>query len=140
MLGLKEKTELPESERFYFRDIKEFSSLFWILLGNALAVDTSVYCFGYIASGFYIDRFGYDEIEAGMIMSITFFIAAIFCPPIGYLIDKIGKRVIFIIISSALITLFHLCCLFTPDSNRPIYPILFLILLGLGYSIYVTVY
>lgn len=140
LLGIKEKTELPESERFRFRDVKEFSNLFWILLVNCIAVDTSVYCFGYIASGFYQERFGYDEVQSGSIMSITFFIAAVFCPLIGLMTDKLGKRVLLIIVSAISITLFHLCCLLTPSSYRPIYPIFYLVLLGLGYSIYVTVY
>lgn len=140
VLGIKQKSELPESERFRFKDIKEFSSLFWILLVNCIAVDTSVYCFGYIASGFYQSRFHYDYVQAGSIMSITFFISAIFCPLIGFITDRVGKRVIFILVSAVCVTLFHVCCMFTPDSYRPIYPILYLVLLGLGYSIYVTVY
>ena len=140
LLGIRQDNELPESERFHWKDIKEFSALFWILLANCIAVDTSVYCFGYIASGFYQERFGFDEEQSGSIMSITFFISAVFCPPIGYLTDKVGKRVVFIIISAVCITLFHLCCLFTPSADKPIYPIFYLVLLGLGYSIYVTVY
>ena len=73
-------------------------------------------------------------------MSISFFVAAAFCPIIGILTDKIGKRVLLIVLSCVCITIFHVVCLMTPDSYQPIYPIFFLVFLGLGYSIYVTVY
>ena len=33
----------------------------------------------------------------------------------------------------------HVAFLLTPDSNRPIYPIFYMVVLGLGYSIYASV-
>lgn len=140
LIGKLKFSERPESEKFKFKDIKKLNLMFWILLLNCLSVDTSVYCFEYIASGFFQYRFGYDYVEAGSIMSLTFMIAAFFCPLIGYIADRIGKRVIFIIVSAIFGAMFHVLCLLSPDSDRPIYPIFFLALLGLSYSIYVTTY
>lgn len=73
-------------------------------------------------------------------MSLTFVVAAVLCPFIGYFTDKIGKRVILIIFSAFCITSFHVLCFMTPDSYKPIYPIFYLVLLGIGYAIYVTVF
>ena len=73
-------------------------------------------------------------------MSVVYFTAAISCPLVGFITDRIGKRVIMIIISSICVTTFHVLCMITPDSYQPIYPIFYLSILGLGYAIYVTVY
>ena len=140
LLASSKNNEIPESERFHWKDIKEFSLLFWILQANSILVNVAVYCFRYISSGFYQERFGFDEETSGNIISITFFLTAVFCPPIGYLTDRIGKRAVFLIISAVCICMFHLSCLFTPNADKPIYPIFYLALLGLGYAIYMTVY
>lgn len=140
LLGIKNKSERPESEKFKFKDIKEFDKTYWILLINCITSETSVYCFEYIASGFFQDRFGYSSVEAGFIMSTTFFIAALSSPIIGFVTDRYGKRMVFLISSGVFSTLFHISFMIIPDTNKPIYPLLFMILLGLSYSIYNTVY
>ena len=53
--------------------------------------------------------------------------------------DKIGRRVDFILFSNITVTLVHVCFLVTPESHRPIYPIFYMVLLGISYSIYASV-
>lgn len=140
ILGIKGKAEVPECERFRLKDVKEFSLLFWILLLNCVVIDASVYCFWYITSGFYQDRFGYNKVQSSSIMSIVFLVPMVCCPIIGIITDKYGKRTILLIIAALFLALFNLACMFTSDSYRPILPIFYLGLLGLGYSIHSTVF
>ena len=111
-----------------------------MVLGISITVHTSFNCFTYIASVFFQDRFGYNEVQAGSIMRVGYFTAGLSCPLVGFITDKIGKRVIMIIISSICVTGFHVLCMMTSDTYQPVYPIFYLVVLGFGYSIYVTVY
>jgi MFS family permease len=135
-----ENIVINETKNFKFYNIKKFSPLFWILLVASLGINTSVACFMNIASGFYYDRFNFSKIGASSIMSITYGIAAISCSLVGYVTDRIGKRISGMVLSGFLVTLFHAICIFTPDSNKPVYPIFYLVILGIGHSIYLTVY
>ena len=139
ILGIAEKMHLPASEKFRFRDIKDFGISYWFLCLNCLFVYMDIVCFNNIASNYFQKRFQYSSIEAGSIISITYIVAVIVCPIFGRVVDKIGRRVDFIVFSSFLVALVHVCFLVTPESNKPVYPILYLAFMGLGYSIYATV-
>jgi MFS family permease len=140
ILKIEENKELLENEKFRFRDLVEFDSFFWILLLNSLTADLSAYCFMDIASGFFYDRFEYSESESSSIMSLTYCIAAFCCPIAGRITDKVGKRISALTLSALLVALFHIACILTPGTNKPIYPIFYLILLGVGISIHESVY
>ena len=139
LLGVIGKVHIPASEKFKFKDIKLFGFSFWCLCINCAALYIDVSCFNNIASNYFQERFGYDTIEAGSIISTTYLVAAILCPVFGRIVDKVGRRVDFILLSSFIITLVHIAFLLTPESNKPIYPIFYMVFLGLGYSIYATV-
>ena len=129
-----------DDEKFKWSNFKLFGSLYWIMLLNWVGNGSSILCFTYIASGYFQDRFGYDSVTAGSILSITSIISVIFCPIIGIIVDKIGKRGLFLIASSVLVIIFHVLLLFTPDSDRPFLPILYFTLLGTSYSIHLAVF
>ena len=98
-----------------------------------------MYCFSAIASGYFQERFDYSTVESGSIMSITYGVSVILCPIIGIITDKIGKRGFLLIASAIFLTTFHVLLIITPDSHKPIYPIFYFVLFGIGYSINVTV-
>ena len=132
--------EAPMRRVFKCSDMKKLKLLFWLLVGNIIFVDCSIFSFDYISSKYYQERFGYSSSEAGSIISLPYVVVTLFTPFIGILVDKYGKRGIMLIVAAALITLFQLLLLITPDSDRPIFPILYLILFGLGFSILSTVF
>lgn len=131
--------KLQTEEKFNIKDIKNFSFSFWLLALNCTFVYAAVYCFNNIASNLFQKRFGYSTVEAGHIISITYIICALFCPVIGVLLDKYGQRVYFIMISGLLVCLSHVLFFSTADSNKPIAPILYMIPIGLGFSINTSV-
>lgn len=138
-MGIKEKRKLPDSEKMKLADLKTFGFSLWMICINCFVVYICVSCFNNIASNFYQTRFKYSTSESGMIISITYAVAAVLCPIFGKLVDKVGRRVILIIFSACCVCSVHVMFLLTPDSDRPIYPIFYMILLGLGYSIYASV-
>ena len=139
LLGIKDKKTLPESDKMKLSDIKTFGFSFWMVCINCYVVYTDVSCFNNIASKFYQTRFKYSSVEAGSIISITYVVAAILCPIFGKIVDKIGRRVILILFSAACVTLVHVMFILTPDGDKPVYPIFYMVLMGLGYSIYASV-
>lgn len=47
-------------------------------------------------------KYGFDSVAAGKVYSIPYFMSAFLTPLLGFMIDKMGKRALFIIISSLL--------------------------------------
>jgi MFS family permease len=139
LMGIKEKKLLPASDKVKLSDIKSFGFSLWMICINCFVVYIDVSCFNNIASNFFQTRFNYSTQESGIIISITYIVAALLCPVFGRLVDKIGRRVFLILFSASCVTLVHLMFLLTPDADRPWYPILYMVLLGLGYSIYASV-
>ena len=82
----------PQADNFQFKDLSKFNLMFILLLVNTICMDCSIYCFSYIASGFLQDRFGYSAVEAGSLMSISFFVSACLSPVFGILADKHGNK------------------------------------------------
>lgn len=138
-LGVTEKRKLPDSEKIKLSDLKSFNFSLWMIFINCFVVYICVSCFNNIASNYFQVRFGYSTEESGMIISITYAVAAILCPIFGKIVDKIGRRVILMMFSASSVCLVHVLFLVTPNGDKPIYPIFYMILLGLGYSIYATV-
>jgi MFS family permease len=138
--SLPNRREDLEGEKFSLKDLGKLDWYFWLLLINSCAIDSSIFCFCNIASGYYQDRFGYDMVESGSIMSIAFFTAAFLNPFVGIVVDTIGKRALFLIVSSVFVACFHLLLLMTPSGYKPIAPVLYFVVLGIGYSVYVTVF
>jgi MFS family permease len=122
-------------EQFRFSHIKKLGKPFWVLVFNITCIESCVYCFGFIASGYLQDRFGYDLQTAGSVMSMTFLISAVSSPLFGICVDRVGKRPLFNISSCLLITSFHLTLMLVPDSNDSILPVFIFLLIGAGYSI-----
>ena len=129
-----------ESQNFKLKYIYEFNKIFLLLMVNTVCMECSIYCFSYIASGFLQDRFNYTSVEAGSIMSVSFFVSAFLSPLFGVIADKIGKRGIMMIIANGLILLFHLFCMFCDDNTETPTILTAFIGLGIGFAIYTTIF
>lgn len=49
------------------------------------------------------ERFGFTTVEAGTFYTVPYLLSAVLSPILGFTIDKIGKRALFIMTSSVLI-------------------------------------
>lgn len=137
--GKPEKLLDSQPEKINCADLKGFSLSFYLLCANCALVNADVYCFNNIASKYFQDRFGYNEVEAGRIISITFIIPAILCPFIGVWLDRVGKRIWFVFGAAAGVAAAHILFIVTPKSNRPVGPILYMGVIGIGFAVYTAV-
>lgn len=139
LLGSDDENGVPLEEKFNLRDMKEFGTSFWLTALYCALMEASVYAFNSVASDYFQKRFGYSSVEGGRIISITFLLCGLFCPITGVLLDRYGKRIYYIIGSAVSILLAHFLFLMTPDSNKPIGPIIYMVPLGIGFSVASTV-
>ena len=121
-------------EKFKLADLGKLGKMYWVLVFNITSIESCIYCFGFIASGCLQERFGYDLQTAGSVMSITFAITALTSPVFGLLVDRVGKRTVFNVVSCVLITSFHVAFMIIPDSKNSMLPTFAFLLFGAGYS------
>jgi len=142
------KAGLSEEDKFKFSDLKEFISKdrlpFWLITSSCIIIYMVI--FTYIGNGadMLTDRFGFTKTGGASFYATPYVISAFASPILGFVIDKIGKRSLFIASSSILIFLACLATIFiTPHTKvddktgNPNYAMLIpLGLLGIGYSVY----
>lgn len=92
----KDGIHLTEEEKFHLKDIKEFERPYWLLVASCVLI----YCvlFPYLSivcAQMLTDKYGYDSVKAGHVNFIPYLISAFLCAPMGFLIDKVGKRALF---------------------------------------------
>lgn len=84
-------------------------------------------------------KFGFDSIAGGKIYSIPYFMSAFLTPLLGFVVDKIGKRALFIMISSILGAIACFWVAILPDYTSPNFIIIGPeILMGICYSIFAS--
>lgn len=82
-------------------------------------------------------QFGFDSLTAGSLYPVPYLISAISSPFLGILIDKVGKRALFIAGSSVFVGMACFLTAFMPTFSSPSYWCLLpQCLIGIGYSIY----
>ena len=134
-----ENSVMESYEKVQLSDIQNFPCIFWLISINCAVVYICVLCFNNIGSSFFQTRFGYSSQNAGMIISITYFISAVFAPIFGRIVDQIGKRVWFMMVALFLMLIAHLAYFILDDCYQCPLSIPFLVLLGIGYAIYASV-
>ena len=136
------KATLSDDDKFQFKDLLSFKLPFWLLVVSCLVTYMSVFPYVQTASGLLQSKYHFDENQAATLFGIPYIISACICPFLGFGIDKIGKRVIFIMFSSVILIISFLVSMFLPDcpTQAPCYyELSVLIMVGIGYSIYASV-
>lgn len=135
----KKELALSADDKFQLRDILEFELPFWLVCVSCVFVYMSIFPFIQVSNTFLQEQFGFDKNMAGTLYSVPYFMSAALSPILGYLIDRVGKRAIFITTSSVLVALACFLSAMLPTYDSPNYSCLLpLILVGFGYSIYAS--
>eukprot|EP00483_Globobulimina_turgida_P002035 UN02037 len=93
-----------------------------------------------IGSDFLQTTYGYDHGKANAILAIPYILAGILQPIWGWISDKVGWRSQFLLTSSFIFVFAHYILGWVRVDNSPVYvPIIALISLGFGYSIFTAV-
>eukprot|EP00092_Neocalanus_flemingeri_P022365 GFUD01024256.1.p1 GENE.GFUD01024256.1~~GFUD01024256.1.p1 ORF type:complete len:476 (-),score=103.76 GFUD01024256.1:150-1577(-) len=119
-----------ETESVKFSDIKNFPATFWFLCICTMAYYGSIFPFVSLAQGFFNEKFDFDEQEANFIIGLVYLVSAIASPFFGFLIDKTGKNLSWVLMAVAVSAISHCLLAFTYVN-----PYLSVILLGVAYSI-----
>eukprot|EP00735_Rhodelphis_limneticus_P011208 TRINITY_DN4278_c0_g1::TRINITY_DN4278_c0_g1_i1::g.8027::m.8027 TRINITY_DN4278_c0_g1::TRINITY_DN4278_c0_g1_i1::g.8027 ORF type:complete len:481 (-),score=152.30,sp/Q1JQC1/MFSD1_BOVIN/31.66/2e-55,MFS_1/PF07690.11/3.3e-28,Sugar_tr/PF00083.19/4.2e-11,ATG22/PF11700.3/3.2,ATG22/PF11700.3/1.3e-05,MFS_2/PF13347.1/0.015,MFS_2/PF13347.1/0.00065,LacY_symp/PF01306.14/4.3e+03,LacY_symp/PF01306.14/0.0037,LacY_symp/PF01306.14/0.26,LacY_symp/PF01306.14/0.0054,MFS_1_like/PF12832.2/9.4e+03,MFS_1_like/PF12832.2/4. len=121
--------------------IKSFSYQFWLGVGIVMAFYGGIFPFNGNAVDI-LDKLWEVE-DANYIVSIPLFLAVILAPIFGKMVDHIGHRPLLTVVSCALVFTAHL--LFgvvkpehVPDSMHTAMPIIFVIIYGVGYTLFVS--
>lgn len=120
-----------------FKDIKYFNRLFWVITFLCLTSYGAVLPFNYISTSFFTSTSLKNlpkqqaRKQAGIYMSIPFFMGAVLIPIFGLIIDNFGKRTFFALLSGIM-------CMLSFVLFYVMEPIIPLIILGLSYSIFAS--
>jgi len=133
------RMEIAAEDKFQWADLTTFGLPFWLVAASCVFVYMSIFPFIQLANTALVQQFGFDKETAGILYSVPYFMSMVLSPLLGFTIDKVGKRAMFITISSVLVAL---SCFFDaalPNYTSPNFICLGpLILVGFGYSIYAS--
>ena len=95
-----------ETKRINFKDIKNFSGSFWLVVGIIFLYFPVIFSFASIAQNFFMQKYGLSITEASIANAIVFAGVTICIPLLGILVDGIGFKVFWCVggVSLALIT------------------------------------
>lgn len=112
---------LGDDDKFRWGDILKFRLPYWLITLSCMFVYMSIFPYIQLSSGLLQDKFGFDEVQAGTLYGIPYFISAFASPILGIIIDKIGKRALFIMTSSVFCCAACLITAALPNYDHPSY-------------------
>lgn len=92
--------EAGETDKFVFSDIFKFGWSFWFVVALCVTFYSAVFPFRSFAIKFFMEAHSLDRESAGFLNSVLPLSAMIATPLFGLLVDKVGKRSIFMMIGS----------------------------------------
>lgn len=131
---------ISEDEKFKCKDLKSFTQLpFWLVTASCVIIYMVIFPYVQYSADMLQTRFGYGN-SAGTWYALPYIISGICSPILGFIIDKVGKRALFIMTSSVFLLLACIITILIPAAqpgDGPNYLCLLpLTLLGIGYSVY----
>lgn len=125
------KNDVLEGEQpIDIKVVSNFSAIFWLLSVTATAYYSVVFPFESTAGVLLSNKYGYSEQNAGSIISLLPLTSMILSPVFGIIVDKIGKRVLLVILGIIAMTGALFMMIYT--SFNPIGPI---VVIGVAYSL-----
>nr|CAD7398538.1 unnamed protein product [Timema cristinae] len=118
-----------EGEVVRLTDVKDFPALFWMVCIVCVAYYVAVFPFIALGKVFFERKYEFSPDNANTVNSIVYLISAVASPLLGYLVDRVGKNVFFVIFSVLVSLGCHAMLAFTF-----INPYVAMSILGLAYS------
>ncbi|XP_015216457.1 lysosomal dipeptide transporter MFSD1 isoform X1 [Lepisosteus oculatus] len=111
-------------------DVKDFSLSLWLIFLICVGYYVAVFPFIGLGQVFFIEKFNFSPAQARAINSIVYIISAPASPILGFLVDRVGKNVIWVLCAVLTTLAAHLMLAFTFWN-----PWIAMCLLGLSYSL-----
>ncbi|XP_066582726.1 lysosomal dipeptide transporter MFSD1-like isoform X2 [Prorops nasuta] len=121
--------EGQEPEIVRLKDVKDFKAIFWLVAVICIAYYVAIFPFIALGKVFFERKYQYEAGNANTVNSLVYSISAIASPLLGYLVDKTGKNIVWLVISICATLLAHALLAFTYVN-----PYTCMIIMGLAYS------
>lgn len=108
--------EADEPEKLVWSDLFKFSTSYWYIVGLCIVFYSAIFPFRSFAIKFFIEAHGTSREFAGFLNSILPLSAMIATPIFGLIVDKFGKRSLFMMAGSALLLPVYLMMVYTDIS------------------------
>ncbi|PAA85696.1 hypothetical protein BOX15_Mlig018958g3 [Macrostomum lignano] len=118
-------------EKIQLSDIIRFPAAVWLLCGICVAYYVSVFPFISLGQVFFERKFNFNPNEADAVNSLPYIVSAISSPVCGFLIDRTGRNIMWVMLGSLMTMGCHACLAFTFNLS----PYGIMIWLGVSYSI-----
>jgi MFS family permease len=92
-----------ETDKIVFRDIYRFSASYWYIVALCITFYSAIFPFQTFAVKFFIEAHGVSREMGGFLSSMLTAFAMIFTPLFGLLVDRVGKRALFMMFGSMLL-------------------------------------
>lgn len=124
------RKNLSSEEMIRFRDILTFGFPFWLISVICVAYYVAVFPFIGLGLVFFEMKFGLSPTSANAVNSLVYIVSAVASPVFGFLIDRSGKNVFWVLLG-VLVTLgCHMLLSFTFLN-----PYIAMVIMGLSYSV-----
>ncbi|KAJ8388672.1 hypothetical protein AAFF_G00130810 [Aldrovandia affinis] len=121
---------LSAGEVIKLTDVKDFSLSLWLIFLICVAYYVAIFPFIGLGQVFFIEKFNFSPAEARAVNSIVYIISAPASPILGFLVDKLGKNIIWVLCAVVCTLAAHMMLAFTFLS-----PWIAMSLLGVSYSL-----
>nr|DBA26128.1 TPA: hypothetical protein GDO54_010425 [Pyxicephalus adspersus] len=125
-----DKEQGKTGEVIKLTDVKDFSLSLWLIFLICVCYYVAVFPFIGLGKVFFIEKFQFSPLQAGAINSVVYIISAPLSPVFGFMVDRIGKNVIWVMCAVVSTLAAHLMLAFTFWN-----PWIAMSLLGVSYSL-----
>lgn len=123
------RVDNPNGEVAKLSDVTTFKITFWMVSVICVAYYVAIFPFIALGKVFFMTKFGWDAHDANSVNSILYLIAGIASPAFGYIVDKTGRNVSWVIVSILTTIGSHTVLAFTMLN-----PYVAMVSMGLSYS------
>ncbi|KAM3929935.1 lysosomal dipeptide transporter MFSD1 isoform 2-T2 [Leptodactylus fuscus] len=111
-------------------DVKDFSLSLWLIFLICVCYYVAVFPFIGLGKVFFIEKFNFSPGQAGAINSVVYIISAPLSPLFGFMVDRVGKNILWVMCAVVTTLCAHLMLAFTLWN-----PWFAMSLLGVSYSL-----
>jgi MFS family permease len=102
-----------ETEKVVLADIFRFGVSYWLVVALCVTFYSAIFPFQTFAVKFFIEAHGTTREQGGFLSSLLTLFAMIFTPLFGLLVDKVGKRALFMMFGSLMLVPVYLVMAYT---------------------------
>ncbi|XP_029026798.1 major facilitator superfamily domain-containing protein 1 isoform X1 [Betta splendens] len=107
------KEEGKTGEKIQLKDVKDFPFPLWLIFIICVGYYVAIFPFIGLGQVFFIEKFNFSPAEARAVNSIVYIISAPASPLLGFLVDKTGRNVIWVMIAVVTTLAAHMMLAFT---------------------------